>query len=182
MPVNIIVLSKGKLISVDGAVPVVLELKKRYPACAITFVLVSEAHRELIKKNYILWEAIRSVGARVCVANHPNRIIRLLRVARFIARYAFRRMVIIKDGDMLPWYAHLLGLLKMTAPVTEVKAYFSMQTDEGYMYTAIQAAISRRRQGKSEELDFFGGSYERFLSPLSAELFKRCFNVNAPRE
>ena len=64
MKKNIIVLPKEKLISIDGIIPLLLELKAKHLDCNIIFILPSRDNLALIKKNTHLWQCIETLNVK----------------------------------------------------------------------------------------------------------------------
>jgi len=122
MKTNLIVLTKEKLLSIDIILPILLELKSRYPKINIIFFFPSKSNCDLVKKNLHLWECIQSLDAEVLAPKRDNKILILCFLIRFFVKLIFCENIVIKFGDTLFKHKQFIECLKKFSKTVEIRA------------------------------------------------------------
>lgn len=181
MQTNLVIVSKNKLLGVDGVMPIVMELRALYPNLSIIFVLISDSHAGVIQKNYHLWEAIQSVKGQVFVLRTNNPILKVIRFLRFFIMLLFKRNIFLKDVDALPKHRLFIKILRKFSKVVEIKTYLVVSSTIFHKIYFSEKTLLREREGrKISDYNFFNGHYEHYLTTLSPEQCKECYNINNP--
>lgn len=179
---NLIYLCQNKLVAIDAALPVLLEIKSRYPKTNVIFIFYDEKHLDLIKTNYNLWEMVQSMQSSIYVLRARNKFIRLIRSIAFIVRYSFKDIVIVKSTDSFPFHNIFMKILKRVSRVKEIKTYLRLRSIYGYRISYIQKMLSGERRGRPVKFKYLNGNYDCYLSTITAPQFKEFFKLDAPKE
>lgn len=177
---NVVYLCKNKLIGMDWTLPFLMEIKKLHPSVRIVVVFLNEKQRELIRKNYNLWEGLEFIDADTTVIKDRNRLKTCWRLLLLLIKLSFSRNIIIKNADILPAHNFTMKILHLISSVREVKAYAVSKALKSYPKLSVQLALMNERSGKNTKLDFFKGNYDFFLAQLDGKQFKEFFGEETP--
>jgi len=181
---NIIYLNKGKLVGIDMLLPILMELKSLMPDINILMIFSNDNQLRIVKSNYNLWECITLIDARVYPIKGKNKITTLFRLLRFFLiffrEFALRKVIIIKESDMLPCHKITMGIMKAFSKIEEIKVYLNLISSIACKSVQLNHKLSRERRGKSVELGFFDENFDYFLSTLSSEQYRKFFGVETP--
>jgi len=97
-----IVLLKHKIIQLDNIIPLLMELKKCSLLYGPLFVAPDVYTYEVIKKNVVLFDAIKSMGGELRYVNRfKNRLIRLIHNLFILKDYLYKKVVTFQTFDNL---------------------------------------------------------------------------------
>ena len=118
---HLIILPKERLISIDTAIPIVMELKAEHPDYKVILVLPSRSHFELVNKNIHLMECLSLMDAEIISPPVGGRLSRLFYILSLFRRFAFARNIFFKAGDIIYQHKTFMKILKRISSVTEIK-------------------------------------------------------------
>jgi len=116
-PDRVIILCENKLISLDMVLPLAFELKGEHPTLNIEFLFLRRDHMAKVKKNYILWAGMQSVGkirflsyGGLTHSNPIQKALNLFQVAREILNARRLRTLLFYRKDFSGWPVALIAL------------------------------------------------------------------------
>ncbi|MBU4376239.1 MAG: hypothetical protein KKD29_02025 [Candidatus Omnitrophica bacterium] len=181
MPKNLVYLCKDRLVSIDQLLPILMEIKALYPETNLLIVFSKDKQLKLIQTNYILWDCIQSMKARIYVMRAKNKLVTVIRLIKFISLLSFKDNIIMREKDTLPLHNIVMKILRKLSKIKEVKIYLGVQSATFFRNANTLAVISGERKGRSTKSHFFDGNYDYFLSSLSPKQLEDGLNVKAPR-
>ena len=149
MPINVIILPKERLISVDAVIPAIMQLKTEYPQVNVYFVLPSQNHFELLMENHHLTACIDSIKARIIYPRKGNRLTRLFYLLSLLTRFALSTNIIFKAGDIIYKHKIFMTILKKISRTIEIRLLL-ISTVMGYCKGRVDAwqTISDKSKNK----------------------------------
>ena len=177
MKINLIVLTKEKLLSIDTIIPILLELKSRYPQINIIFFFPSKSNCEFVKKNVHLWACIESLNAQILAPQRENRILILCFLIRLFIQLMFCKNIIIKFGDTLFKQKQFFKYLRYVSKTIVIQALILIPVID--FQKNLASIWSLRPKSKKKPQYIFGKIFnedsEYLLTSLSMNDLKRYY-------
>ena len=89
------------MIGIDGILPVLLELRKRFQNINIIIIFPDKFQHSEIKKNYHIWKGLKKIEAKFIVTKKGNKFITAFSLMKIAFRMIFRKNIIIKTIDRI---------------------------------------------------------------------------------
>ncbi len=181
---KIIVVCKRKLVGTDSVLPILMEVKALHPHVSIHCIFPDQATLELIRQNYHIWAAIRSMNSAVTVVRSSSKLATCIRTMALLIRLLCKNIIIMKFVDNLPRHRLFVQILKKFSKCIEMKCWLYVATREAQSNTRIDWLLHRERRGKTADLTkkFLSGSYDYLLSSLPAKELGEILDCKIPRE
>ena len=181
MKKNIIILTKEKLISTDGIMPVLLNLKETYPECRILFIFPSIQNCNLIRKNVHLWQCLLRLDAKILAPRRDNRFIIAIWVIKLLLMLSFSRNIIIKFGDTLFMHKPLLKVLRKLSHTIEIQSRIIPALEEYHSAIKQTWALSNERKavGRVSETNH-PVEYDYYLTSVPSDMVRTYYEANIP--
>ncbi|MCX6984143.1 MAG: hypothetical protein NT118_05230 [Lentisphaerae bacterium] len=169
------------MISADGIMPVLLNLKDLYPDYRILFVSPSTQNCDLIRKNVHLWQCLLLLDAKILAPRRDNRFIIAVWVIKLLLMLSFSRNIIIKFGDTLFKHKSLLKVLKKISNTTEIQSLI-LPTLEDYHYAIKQHwAISKERKAAGNVSEPKNSiEYDYYLTSIPPDMVRTYYEADMP--
>src|SRR3989339_774980 len=130
---QIVCLFKPKVIAIDALLPLLMELRERYPSAIMSLVFPGRvASYDLVLNNVHIRKAVDGLNARIIVLSETSRLRRWLGYIRVLAGLLFRRNVIVKTRDPFPLYTKAMPLIRCLSRTVEIRESLYSRTAEGF--------------------------------------------------
>ena len=186
MKINVVVLLRKKLGSLDFFLPVLLEIEDKYPHCKFIIVCPDMVSYDINRKSYDLWKGIESLNAKAMFINGNNKFATFFRLLKLLFILAFNQNVICKVSMYpIPGYRSFMRVLKKLSKVIEIQFNIKLQWPiEGIRNIVKMRHLMSKRsrtqyQGKGVNID---DKCDYFVSNLSVANWAELFGVNVPRD
>lgn len=178
MKTNIIYACKKKLIGIDATLPLLMELKARFARVNIIILFPDEYNLQEIQKNYHIWKALDEITpSRYCL-KHKSRLKRYCTWLWVVFRMLFRKNIIIKQADSMPYHGRFISFIKKFSDTSEIYAHIAGWTIEFHRSVTIAARlrIAKRRNTTEDIVLLKPHNYDYFISSLDrahlADIYK----------
>ncbi len=148
MKTNVFYACKYKLIGIDGILPILMELEKRFTNINIIIIFPDEFQYFEIKKNYHIWKGLEKINAKFFVTKKGNKIITAMSLFKIALKMIFRKNIIIKNSDILPKHSQFIRFIKKLSSTKEIYAVISNQTIESYHLFRLGHGLSSLNNNK----------------------------------
>ncbi len=139
------------MIAIDGILPLLLELRERYPDIPMHLVFSSYAESyKLVLNNVHIRGLLERMNPRVTVLGEGGKIRRGLTYLALLFRLAIRPAVVLKTRDPFPLYAKIIPWLRMFNRIVEIRDFIYSRTPEGFANSLKESSVFTR--GKADTL------------------------------
>jgi len=184
--VNFIYPCKNKLVGIDSVLPLLMELKKRYPDGSVVVFFSHEACYSKIRKNYHIWKALKSIEFQSFIVRRNNKIKQCIEWFRIIALMAFRKNIIINQKDILPYNAQFVAIMKRLSNTVEIKAFLWEWTIEYHELLEKVFAFGRSKNTNNSpsptQTRNKNNRYDYYISSLNRPLLKKIYGIEVEKE
>ena len=181
---NLIILTQEKLISIDSVIPVVMELKSRFPErFKISLIFPTSSNYEKVCENSHLLKAINEISPEIIIPDRGANIFsRGLFLVGLFLKYMFRRNIFLKYGNTLFKHASFMHILKMFSQTIEVKYQICPNTREEMRTFGVDATTrAGKAQVESSVMKFCSEeAVDYFLLTMSAEEYEKYYHIVFP--
>jgi hypothetical protein len=183
MKTNVVFLSKKKLIGIDAVLPLLMEIKSRYPDVAFHVVYPDRWTYGLTHyKNYhvrdILYNVIKPA---VTICRGKNRVSNFFRALRILWMFSFQRTIFLKYADPFPSYPLVMRFLRFISTSIEIKVFLDSRSLDSHKNVTTFMNLIAERSGKKVSFHLMRERFDYFLSSLSAEQCREVFGEEADR-
>jgi len=186
MMVNVIYACKSKLVGIDSVLPLLMEIKERFPESNIVILFPDEKTHVRVRKNYHIWKALEKIRFQSFVIRRKTKIAKYFELLRIVALMAFKKNILLKQNEMLPRHAKFVSIIKLLSNTVEIKAFIGGWTIEFHeLLERIKALDRRNRLGDSlpaMQMRKRNGSYDYFISSLTRPLLKTIYGIEVEKE
>ncbi len=178
MSANIIYACKKKLIGIDAVLPLLMELKAQYRDVRILVLFFDAPNQDEIRKNYLIWKALKSLNARLYDLRHPSRQKRYFIWLRILCAMLFSKNILIKNADTIPHHARTVSLLKKITSLVELYAFISGWPLE--VHRTVQLTRKVERENLNAEKKQI--SHDYYISSLPRPLLEEIYDTSVEED
>jgi hypothetical protein len=180
---NLIVLLKDKLMSIDGIIPVLMELRNLDPRVSISLVIPSKKGLDIVKKNVHICECLDGIGAELICSERDGKLSRMAWLMRIFMKVCLSKTLILKFGDTFPRHSFFVRILRFFSKLREVRCFVLICSEKVNDNIEIQYSLAAKRRGESRKGRKYLTSSDRILSTLSsAKIFEYYAETVSPEK